>query len=146
MAEITAFRPEHIDAVFEIETESFGDPWSRRSFGEILNSPSAAGFIALEGCGAAGYLIMLCIPPEIEILNIAVKKSLRRKKIATGLFGAALEYAKSQKAERLFLEVRKSNEGALKLYQKLGFQTVGTRKNYYANPREDALLMSLRVW
>lgn len=146
MDRIAPFLPEHIDAVFEIETESFGDPWTKRSFGEILDNPFAAGFVALDGCGPAGYLIMYRIPPEIEILNVAVKKSRRRQKIATGLLCAAIEYAKSQKAEKLLLEVRKSNEGALKLYAKLGFTIDGTRKSYYINPAEDAVLMSLKVF
>ena len=145
MAEILPLSLDHIDAVCEIENESFGDPWSRQSFFEILGSPFAVGFAALEDREVAGYLIAQRIPPDIEIQNIAVKKSGRRKKIATGLFGALFEYAKTEKAERLLLEVRPSNKDALGLYEKLGFSPDGFRKNYYSKPKEDAILMSMRL-
>ena len=143
MAEIVSFTREHIDSICEIETESFSDPWSRRSFFELLDSPFALGFTAIEDAEVAGYLIAHHISPEIEILNIAVKKSKRRKKIATELFLTLFEYAKSEKAEKLTLELRASNRSAFALYKKLGFALDGFRKNYYANPKEDALLMSV---
>ena len=145
MAEIVPLSEGHIDAVCEIENESFGDPWSRQSFFELLGEPLAVAFAALEESEVAGYLISRRTPPEMEILNIAVRKTKRRKNIATGLFCALLEYAKAEKAERLTLEVRRSNSPALALYYKLGFELDGHRKNYYAHPKEDAALMSLRV-
>ncbi|MCL1792293.1 MAG: ribosomal protein S18-alanine N-acetyltransferase [Oscillospiraceae bacterium] len=145
MAEILPLSFGHIEPIFEIETESFGDPWSKQSFAAIFASPHYMGFAAIDGAEVAGYLIARRMPPEIEILNIAVAKSKRRKKIATGLFCALFEYAKAEKTERLLLEVRRSNSAALGLYKKLGFGIDGFRKNYYSNPKEDAALMSVRI-
>jgi ribosomal-protein-alanine N-acetyltransferase len=145
MTDIIHFSFEHTEAVYTIERESFGVPWSRQIFIELLDNPLAVAFTAIEGNEISGYLISLYISPEIEILNIAVKKSKRRKNIATALFSEILKYAASKKAERLTLEVRPSNSGARAFYKKLGFTIDGTRKNYYANPKEDALLMSLRL-
>ena len=145
MAEILSISPEHIEEISKIENESFGDPWSKRSFFEILEAPFALGFAALEEAEVAGYLVAQRIFPEIEILKIAVKKSERRKKIATELFCALLGHAKAEKAERLILEARRSNIGAIGFYDKLGFEVDGFRENYYANPKEDAVLMSMEI-
>ena len=145
MIEIVPVSTGHIDAICEIEKESFGDPWSRQSFSELLENPLAVCFAATEGAEVAGYLIAYFMPPEIEILNIAVKKAKRQKKIATALFFAMFGRAKTEKAARFILEVRPSNVNAIALYKKLGFGIDGTRKNYYAHPKEDAILMSLNI-
>jgi len=146
---------EHIDGICEIEAESFGDPWSRQIFLDLIENPITIAFAAVErgalevpkinGSNIAGYLITYRIGSEIQILNIAVKKSERNKKIATKLFGVILDYAKSKKIGEFTLEVRQSNTAAAALYKKLGFKTDGVRKNYYTNPKEDAILMSLKL-
>ena len=145
MATVTRLSREHIGEICQIESESFPDPWNQRSFLELLDNPLALAFSALEDDGVAGYLIAYHIPPEIEILNIAVKKSCRRRYIATELFSALLDCANAENAERLTLEVRPSNGGAIAFYGKLGFSLDGFRKNYYTHPAEDAALMSLRL-
>ena len=135
----------HIDDICEIETESFGDPWSRQFFLDLLDNYYTVAFAAVENGEVAGYLIAYHIRAEIQILNIAVKKNMRNKKIATRLFGVIFDYAEAESAGEFTLEVRPSNTGAAALYKKLGFKIDGARKNYYKNPKEDAVLMSLRL-
>jgi ribosomal-protein-alanine N-acetyltransferase len=142
MLNIIPLQKEHIDSVCEIENESFGDPWKKRFFLDVLENPFSVCFAAEDGAEVAGYLISYHIRDEIQILNVAVKKSMRKKNIATTLFGAVFDYAEAERAERFTLEVRQSNDCALALYKKLGFTVDGIRKNYYKNPKEDAVLMS----
>jgi ribosomal-protein-alanine N-acetyltransferase len=134
---------EHIDDICAIENESFGDPWNRQFFLELLDNPFAVAFAACERF-VAGYLIAYHVGAEIQILNIAVRKDMRNKNIATKLFGVIFDYAKTKEIGEFTLEVRPSNSSAIALYKKLGFEKDGIRKNYYRNPSEDAILMSLR--
>ena len=169
MIRILPFCEGHIDEIAKIEHESFGDPWSRNLFVDLLDNPLAVCFTAVEvsfvgdgvpdvpqtpdGVAAtpfqkgavAGYLIAYYIVDEIQILNIAVKKSKQNRGIATELFQVIFEYAKNENAGKFTLEVRPSNAGAIELYKKLGFKIDGIRKNYYKNPKEDAVLMSLKI-
>ena len=158
MLNIVPMSEEHIDSICEIENESFkDDPWSRAAFLELLENDYAVCLVAVEQTpvgvadtpfqkgAVAGFLIAYHIIDEIQILNIAVKKSMRNKKIATKLFDVIFEYAKAENINEFTLEVRQSNIGAIGLYKKLGFEIDGVRRNYYAKPREDAVLMSLRV-
>jgi len=136
---------EHIDGICEIETESFGDPWNKQFFLELLDSPLAVCYAAVTKSGVSGYIITYHIYDEIQILNIAVKRSERNKQIATNLFDVIFDYAATGNAEKFTLEVRPSNTGAISLYKKLGFGIDGLRKNYYRRPSEDAVLMSMRL-
>jgi len=155
MFNIIPLSREHIDSICVIENESFSDPWSKNMFLELIDNPLAVCYVAAEQTpgfatpfqkgAVAGYLIAYNLTDEIQILNIAVKKSERHKKIATELFSVIFEYAKNAKIEEFFLEVRPSNTGAIALYKKLGFKIDGMRKNYYTNPKENAILMSLNL-
>ena len=156
MLSILPLKLERIDEIVKIERDSFGDPWSENIFLDLLDYPLAVCFVALElppstslttqSYGVvAGYLIAYHILDEIQILNIAVKESMRHRKIATRLFEVIFDYAKNENIQEFTLEVRTSNTGAIELYKKLGFEIDGIRKNYYANPKEDAVLMSLKL-
>jgi len=128
-------------SILEIERESFSDAWSENMFLEIFASPLAHCFTAesTDG-GLLGYIMFYLLPPEIQILNIAVKQSARNRQIGSLLLKSALEY---KDIELFTLEVRESNLPAINLYKKLGFKIDGVRKNYYARPKENAILMSL---
>ena len=149
MLNIIPLAEEHIDGIVEIENESFGDPWSKQFFVELLDNPLAVAYVAV-GDGVpdvpqvSGFLIAYHIADEIQIMNIAVRKSKRGQKIATKLFDVIFDYANANKVGEFTLEVRPSNTGAIALYKKLGFEIDGVRKNYYRNPKEDAVLMGLR--
>lgn len=92
--------------------------------------------VAIAGERIAAFLISRTVAGETEVLNVAVHPEFRRRGIASALLAAT-------PGEIVFLEVRESNEGAMELYRKLGFTLRGTRPNYYDNPMENALVMSL---
>ena len=86
---------------------------------------------------------MQSVPYEGQITDIAVKPAFRRRGIANELLSAALDRARKDALQMIFLEVRVSNLPAISLYEHFGFETVGTRRNFYAHPREDAYNMRL---
>ncbi|MCL2774252.1 MAG: ribosomal protein S18-alanine N-acetyltransferase [Oscillospiraceae bacterium] len=149
---IVPLTKEHIAEVCKIEKECFSDPWSKNMFCDLLNIPFAVNLAAVEISGntanaekVVGYFIFYDIFPECQILNVAVKESKRNMKIATRLFSAVFDYAKEANLSEFYLEVRPSNEKAIALYKKFGFKIDGVRKNYYKRPKEDAILMSLKL-
>ncbi|MCS7203804.1 MAG: ribosomal protein S18-alanine N-acetyltransferase [Thermodesulfovibrio sp.] len=133
-----------LNQVLEISKESFIIPWSLKSFiNELLNQNSILKVAELNG-EVIGYVVARKIVDEAEILSLAVKKDFRRKGIATKLMKSVLNEIKDF-VKSCFLDVRVSNEPAIKLYEKLGFKKVGIRKKYYLYPEEDALLMKLDI-
>ena len=92
-----------------------------------------------------GFLVARSIPPEVEILNLAVAESHRRHGVGADLFDATLAWARRLGATRAMLEVRAGNDAALRLYHRNGFQVAGRRARYYANPADDALLLTAEL-
>jgi ribosomal-protein-alanine N-acetyltransferase len=136
--------PEDVALVSEIERQSFSTPWSRQGFLDALAQECTDFFVAEESDdGIAGYVGMYVSLDEGEITNVAVKPDLRGKGIAKALLKELLSYAKSHGITRIVLEVRVSNVAAIGLYEGFGFEIIGTRKNFYEFPREDAHIM---VW
>lgn len=90
-----------------------------------------------------GFLEYMQVFETIDIINIEVLPEYRRKGIATSFLNSLV--AENEGVQEIFLEVRKSNEPAIKLYKKNGFEIISERNNYYKNPTEDALIMSLFV-
>jgi [ribosomal protein S18]-alanine N-acetyltransferase len=127
-------RPEDVRRLEEIERASFADPsWDGAGF---LRYPC---MVAEIGGSVAGFLVARNIPPEHEILNVAVAPEYRRQGVATTLLRLQL-----QKEGTHFLEVRESNVAAQKLYRKLGFVEVGRRPKYYQLPTETAIVMRMK--
>ncbi len=116
--------------------------WSRASLVEEV-SKGAAWAAEMEG-HVVGILLGRVAADEFEILNLAVGRMHRRRGVASKLVSAALGYAGTAGAQKAYLEVRASNEGAIALYAKLGFRVCGRRPNYYRDPSEDAVLLVLR--
>jgi ribosomal-protein-alanine N-acetyltransferase len=134
-----------LDAVVAIEEDTFGDPWSKRSFAATLRQPHVQGLAAVDaGEVLVGYGLSTRVADEAEILNIAVLASRRGQGIGRQLVDALLEGLKEGGIRTVFLEVRRSNEAAIGLYRAVGFRPLGVRPAYYATPREDALTMSLQ--
>ena len=90
-----------------------------------------------------GYLGMYCAFDEAEITNIGVDKKMWNQGIGQILMDAALKQARQEKIEHLILEVRKSNEQAIHLYKKMGFEKIGLRPDFYEQPREDGIVMKM---
>ena len=138
MIEITTMTECHVAAVAELEKQNFSEPWSENSVrGELTNS-LALWLVALDGEEVVGYVGSQTVLGEADMMNIAVSDSHRRRGIARQLVE---ELIARLDATMLTLEVRASNAPAIALYEKLGFQKVGLRKNYYRKPKEDALIL-----
>ena len=134
---------EDIGAVMEIETDSFSDPWSVGQFEAILKGNNQTVLVAEKDGVLLGFGVVMTVLDECEILQIAVRKTGRREGTGFYLLEKMLDLGKTRGAGMFYLEVRASNEPARKLYEKTGFSETGLRKNYYSNPTEDAVLMSL---
>ncbi len=91
-------------------------------------------------------LVARAVDHEWELENIVVEKESRRRGVATSLLGEFLDHARARGASAMFLEVRQSNQSARSLYCKFGFVETGSRKGYYATPREDAILYRLHFY
>lgn len=124
-----------------LEKEIFSMPWSKQAFLESLESDNTIYLVAEENQGIAGYCGMYCSFEEGNITNVAVSPKYRRRKIAETMINKILVAAKEKGITDVILEVRETNVAAIKLYEKLGFEEAGIRKNFYAKPMENALIM-----
>jgi ribosomal-protein-alanine acetyltransferase len=127
--------------ISDLEKESFEDAWSMAIIKENLKNEKYIYVIARENDKIIGFVTVLLIAPEAEILRIAVSIKSRRCKIAKMLMEKLLEELKLHKISEIILEVRKSNEPAIELYKKYDFKETGIRKDYYKEPLEDAIIM-----
>lgn len=138
--EIVDLTVEDLPKALEIEKISFALPWSPETFrDEILNGRY---FAARENGNIIGYVGYQEVSDEANINNLAVHPGFRRKGIGKKLIKKIIEDAGRAGIKKLMLEFRESNAAARKLYEKFGFKVVGRRKDYYPEPREDAILMT----
>ena len=131
----------HTQAVAEIEKVCFSDPWSLNSINSELDNPLSLWLVALDGDRVAGYVGSQTVLGGSDMMNLAVLPESRKQGIGERLVNELVEHLKENGACCLVLEVRQSNEPAISLYTKLGFQQVGLRPNYYRNPKENALIL-----
>lgn len=132
-----------LDEITAIENFSFTCPWSRQSFEAVLSSDGAFIAEAEDSGHTVGFSCVTVIPPEAELMNIAVDEKHRKKGIAASLLDFSIKKAVSMGGETMYLEVRESNAAARHLYEKFGFEIIGIRRNYYTLPRENAVIMRL---
>jgi ribosomal-protein-alanine N-acetyltransferase len=134
--------------VLGIERRSFSNPWPPSTFeGEIQNEGLSFPIVVVEeGTGRiAGYVIYWIIRDEAQINNIAVHPDFRRRRVGEEMLREIFAALRAEGVEFISLEVRAGNAAALALYEKLGFRPIGVRKEYYANPIEDAVVMGLTL-
>ena len=131
----------HVPQVAELEKLCFSDPWSEQSIASELDNVLALWYVALDGDRVVGYIGSQTICGETDVMNIAVHPDYRRRGIGQILIEELVREVKNLGSISLTLEVRSSNAPAVSLYEKLGFSQVGLRKNYYRNPKEDALIL-----
>ncbi|HEY6362494.1 MAG TPA: ribosomal protein S18-alanine N-acetyltransferase [Vicinamibacterales bacterium] len=129
--------------VLEVEHESFTNPWTREMYSWELQNRSVCHIFVVRtpDCHVAGFCAFWQVFDEIHINNVAMRPQFRGRGIGTALLLHVLTEARNLGARRATLEVRASNEGARRLYDRLGFYVAGTRRNYYSNPVEDALIL-----
>lgn len=138
---ITKMSSEHVPQIALLEKMCFHDPWSENSISSELNNSLSVWLVALDGESVVGYVGSQTVLGWTDMMNVAVHPDYRRKGIAEQLVVSLENELKNRESTCLTLEVRVSNEPAKSLYDKLGFAEVGRRKNYYRNPREDALIL-----
>lgn len=138
---INKMNDSHVCQIAELEKLCFNDPWSEKSIASELDNRLSCWLVALDGDTVVGYVGSQTVLGETDMMNIAVHPDYRNKGIATDLIEGLIETLTKQGSHSLMLEVRATNEPAKNLYNKLGFEAVGIRKNYYRNPKEDALIL-----
>ena len=132
-----------VDEIYEIEKDSYGEHhWSKDSFYSEVSNNIARYYVAKdENNTVLGYIGSWFIIDETHITNVSVSKKHRRKSIGEALLAHLIQQCYKEKMKYITLEVRISNEPAIKLYEKYQFKSLGTRKNYYQDNNEDALIM-----
>lgn len=138
---LTNMESRHVPQVAALEKMCFCDPWSENSVASELENPLSRWLVAVEGEQVLGYVGSQTVLDESDMMNLAVDPAFRRRGIARALVLALIEELGKMGSRQLTLEVRASNESAQALYACLGFECVGRRKNYYLNPKEDALIL-----
>ncbi|HDT13534.1 MAG TPA: ribosomal-protein-alanine N-acetyltransferase [Candidatus Aminicenantes bacterium] len=139
-------READLAAVREIEVLSFSNPWSVNTFrGEIQNTGVSFPLVVVSRPDeeVVAYIIFWHIREDVQVNNIAVHPGRRGLGLAEAMMRYVIAKTRAAGAGFMTLEVRRSNAPALALYQKLGFEVLGTRKNYYTKPDEDALVLAL---
>ena len=131
---ITPMHADHLDALADLESMAFSIPWSYDALAEDVDAESAVGYIGMHH-----------ILDEGAVTNIVVHPACRRQGIAACLMQEVIRYAEEHDISRIVLEVRPSNEAAIALYEKFGFELDGRRPGFYDSPKEDALLYSLKL-
>jgi ribosomal-protein-alanine N-acetyltransferase len=137
-------RASDLDAVVELLDACFVNPWTREMLEREIERSDVSRIYGLRSDGAlAGFCSTWLIGDELHINNLAVRHADRRRGAATFLLRHILRDVARRGARSATLEVRESNVGALRLYQRLGFVLAGRRPDYYRDPSEDALILWL---
>jgi ribosomal-protein-alanine N-acetyltransferase len=140
---IEELKPHDLDEIIAIEQISFPTPWPRQVFVMELNSSSSYKRVSKINGRVVGYIVAWKIHDEVHILNLAVHPEHRRKGIGRGLIIDCLRYFSKKGIKSAILEVRVRNQNAIRLYEKIGFRSIGLRRKYYSDTGEDALVMKL---
>lgn len=143
MMKLLPLELEYCEAVAEIARECLPEHWSLEGIQDVLLYNNNIYYVVMEPkqnriVAFAGIMI---VADEAELLNVAVTKNYRKQGLAQQLLDRLFLQAKEAGAYRMLLEVRRSNEQAQCFYNKNGFAILGERRNYYANPTEDAIIM-----
>lgn len=140
---VVPFEKKHLASVAQLEETCFSEPWSADGLCEAAENGTVL-FVAENSRGALGYIGIKPVLDEGYITNVAVFPQFRGNGVATALLNRIFAFAREKRLAFVSLEVRASNEEAIRLYGKLGFKPEGRRRDFYRNPREDALIMTKR--
>ena len=125
-----------------LEAAIFSDAWTVQGVYETFSQKQTFIIVAEDAGMLAGYCIVYYVMDEAEIARIAVSPALRRQGVGRGLLDYTCKCCLEERIEKLLLDVRESNRGAVAFYQQYGFAEDGIRRNFYSNPQENAVLMS----
>ena len=140
------FTKEDLDEIVKIENESHLTPWTKKNFIDSNNVNNLFKVLKNEN-DIIGYYIALFAEDECQLLNITVRLELQKKGFGQLMLKNLFTDCRKKNIINVFLEVRKSNNAAIRLYEKNGFNEIGVRNNYYKNKegKEDAILMGLSI-
>jgi [ribosomal protein S18]-alanine N-acetyltransferase len=141
MVEIRRLDLVDLSAIETIEQRAYPTPWSRSMFASELAKPTSICLGAFEGEDLVGYVINSRYVDAWHVMNVAVEPEHRGRGIATALLERLFDVTRDDERRGYTLEVRVSNDHAIRLYEKLGFERRGIRRGYYTDNREDALIM-----
>jgi len=130
-----------LGAIERLEQRAYPTPWSRSMFASELAKPTSICLGAFEGDELVGYVINSRYVDAWHVMNVAVDPDVRRRGVASALLERLFELTRGDERRGYTLEVRVSNDGAIRLYERLGFEARGIRRGYYTDNREDALIM-----
>jgi len=141
MSRIVEATKKDLPQILKIEREAISPPWSHESLLDEICKADSCFLTAVDNGDIVGFAVIRQVGDDGELLQIAVDRSARRCGVGDLLMRAVLGYAEKSALKSVFLEVRCGNEAAIHLYEKHGFEKVRTRKGYYNEPVEDALVM-----
>ena len=134
-----------IPAIAVLEQLCFSSPWSETALSDTLHSPHARLFCAESDGTVMAYGGVYLLGEDADITNIATHPEFRRHGAASAVLETLIAFVREHGVLALHLEVRASNDAAIALYERFGFSVDGIRKNYYKNPTENAVLMTLSL-
>ncbi len=138
-------RPEDVSEVLSLELASYTTPWSGTLFMNEIYKPLSVAKVVRSGEKIVGYICADQVLDEGHILNVTVNPEYRRRGMAAHMVAHVIGLLSGRACKALFLEVRISNEAALRMYEKSGFGMITVRKRYYTAPDEDAVIMKLQL-
>ena len=133
------------EVVARLERQIFADAWTEKSILETMNQQQAFILVAEDEEKIIGYCIVYYVLDEAEIARIAVDSMQRKQGVGQELLRATCRMGMQKGIVRLLLDVRESNASARRFYEAFGFEEDGIRKNFYDNPKEHAVLMSMSI-
>ena len=136
---------EDIDSICRIEDVSFPTSWRRDTYEKEMERDLSIFLVAETETQVIGFALSWAYAGELHILKVAVDPTFRRGGIAMAMMERTNEIARRRLCLLGYLEVRPSNPPALRLYEKLGYQKAGMRKNYYTDTNEDAIIMAIKL-
>ena len=134
-----------LPAILEIEQRCYTHPWREKTFADCLRA-GYSSFVAMQQSRVCGYFVVLIAVDEAQLLNICIDSTLHGQGYGYWLLNQLQQQAVEAGADNIFLEVRQSNDKAIRLYEKFGFIEHGVRRGYYpldGKQREDAVLMAM---
>jgi ribosomal-protein-alanine N-acetyltransferase len=134
-----------LEAIQRIEEAVFSTPWSLSAFREGLEVDASVSWTVEQGDRVVGYLVSWIVEDELHIGNVAVAPAFQGRGVARRLVAHSLEHAAGHGVRWVALEVRRSNERAIRLYASFGFKRIGVRRRYYSDNEEDAIVMALEM-
>jgi ribosomal-protein-alanine N-acetyltransferase len=135
--------PEDTPALAALEASCFSHPWPRAHFEEEIAAGGQGAVLVLRAPGdvIVAYVVYRVVEDELWVMDVAVAEEARRRGLATWLLRFAMAKAARAGARRGLLEVRRSNDAAIRMYERLGFRRIAERRDYYREPVEDALVL-----